>query len=195
MIPEEFSGAAIESSTSLTGRKIFLRPFQEADSARLYEAVNQSREMLKRRLNWVSEAHSQQDCLQFVQRASQEKTQGLAEHFGVFDRRAQELIGAGALTRLTTRNASRARLGVWIRADRQNHGYGAEVAKVLCEYGFRDLGLHRIYARMDPANRPYRKVLMKVGFRYEGSLRDEKKLNGRWIHQECWGLLRTEWKK
>jgi ribosomal-protein-alanine N-acetyltransferase len=55
--------------------------------------------------------------------------------------------------------------------------------------------LHRLYARIDPANRPSRKVLKKLRFRYEGTLREDKRLNGRWVHQECWGMLRSEWQR
>lgn len=40
---------------------------------------------------------------------------------------------------------------------------------------------------------PGRKVLQSLEFRYEGCLRQDLRLNGRWIDQECWGLLRAEW--
>jgi ribosomal-protein-alanine N-acetyltransferase len=88
-----------------------------------------------------------------------------------------------------------AALGAWVRSDRQDKGYAAEAGRLLVEHAFRKLGLYRIYARIDPANRPFRKVLKKLGFRYEGCLRGDRRLNGRWVDQECWGLLKAEWKR
>ncbi|MBI4052251.1 MAG: GNAT family N-acetyltransferase [Elusimicrobia bacterium] len=180
---------------SLKARRLFLRPLEESDAAALFEAVHKSREILKRRLDWISEVHSQEDSLRFIRKAVQEKTDGTGAYFGIFEKRNQELVGVAGLSLLVGQNASRAKLGMWVRSDKQNQGYATEAARSVCEYGFRDLNLHRIYARIDPANRSSRKVLMKLGFRYEGSLRDEKKLNGRWINHECWGFLKDEWKK
>ena len=90
---------------------------------------------------------------------------------------------------------AQARLGIWIRSERQDKGYGVEATRLVVEHGFRKLGLHRLYARLEPSNRVFRRVLKKLGFRYEGCLRDDKRLNGRWIDQECWGLLKAERKR
>ena len=78
---------------------------------------------------------------------------------------------------------------------RQNKGYGVEAGRLLIAHAFRRESLQKLYARLDPGNRGARKVLQRAGFRYEGCLRREKRLNGRWIDQECWGLLRSEWRK
>lgn len=135
-----------------------LRAFLQEDEEALGEAVEASRELLRRRFSWASRAD---DLAGFLARGARES----------------------------------ARLSAWVRPDRQNRGLGTEAGKLIIDHVFKSRELHRVYARIDPSNRPARRVLKKLGFRYEGCLRSERRLNGRWVDQECWGLLRSEWKK
>lgn len=178
----------------LKGRRLLLRPLTEQDSSRLFRAVDRSRASLKRRLEWAGGVLSEEDSLNFIRQSEKDFREGKAHVFGIFQKRGGELGGVSSLMRLHA-EYGRGEIGIWIREDLQGKGYGAEASKLLCDYGFHHVHLHRIYARIDPSNRPSRKVLKKTGFHYEGCLRDEKKLNRHWINQECWGLLKTEWKK
>jgi RimJ/RimL family protein N-acetyltransferase len=83
----------------------------------------------------------------------------------------------------------------WIASDRLGRGYASEAGRALAERAFKAMGVRRLFARIDPGNRAARQVFQKLGFRYEGCLRREKRLNGRWIDQECWGVLREEWRR
>jgi ribosomal-protein-alanine N-acetyltransferase len=57
-----------------------------------------------------------------------------------------------------------AKLGYAIRADHWGHGYATDAARVIIEYGFRDLRLHRITAAMGPDNEASIAVVKKFGF-------------------------------
>jgi RimJ/RimL family protein N-acetyltransferase len=178
----------------LEGRRLLLRPLDEADAAALAEAVDASRAMLKRRLRWAAEPQSVDDEKRFVAAAAGKVQKGEALVWGLFDARARRLVGVSSLDEICPEGA-RARFGIWVRSDRQDRGCAWEAGRLIAEHAFRKAGFHRLYARIDPTNRAFRKVLKKMGFRYEGCLRGDKRLNGRWIDQECWGLLRQEWKK
>lgn len=173
----------------LRGRRVVLSPLAAGDAEALFAAVEASREALRRRLRWTGAVRSPKDCLAFI------KTAGAAGRvYGLFEPRRRELVGVAALQgpRL---DEGLAELSGWVRADRRDRGCASEAARLLVESGFRKEGLHRIVARIDPVNRAARKVLQRLGFRYEGCLRREKRLNGRWIDQECWGMLKSEWKR
>lgn len=187
--------AAEEPAGALVTKRLSLRPLTSADAEVLVEALQASREMLRRRLCWVDEAHGVADEETFIRAAAEGRERGSSLVCGVFDRQGGGLLGVAALSPIATTHASKAELGAWIRVEQQDKGFGAEAARALCEYAFHKLQLHRLYARIDPTNRPSRKVLKSLHFRYEGTLREDKKLNGRWIQQECWGLLRSEWQK
>ena len=67
-------------------------------------------------------------------------------------------------------------------------GYGAEAIAALTEWGFRNLGLHRVEANIMPRNLPSRRAAAKAGFEEEGLARRYLKINGVWedhIHMVC----------
>jgi RimJ/RimL family protein N-acetyltransferase len=181
------------TETAVEGRRVLIRPLVEADTLALFEAVQASREQLRRRLAWVDAVKGPEDVAAFIRACQQ--SEGRSHVFGVLDRQSNALIGVASLERLETAHASKAQVSGWIRSDQQDRGLGTEALRLVCDHAFSRLGLHRLYARIDPANRPSRKVFKKLRFHYEGSLLEDKKLNGRWVNQECWGLLRSEWQR
>jgi|GEM_PF-2376861 len=180
-------------SDPLRGRRLVLRPLTGGDAEALFAAVDSSREVLRRRLRWAPAAGSAEDSRGFIRACSEARRRGEREDFGVFEARSAALAGVASLQSLLV-VPGLAEFSLWIRADRQNRGYGGEAGRLLIAHAFRREALQKLYARLDPANRGARKVLQRVAFRYEGCLRHEKRLNGRWIDQECWGLLRSEWR-
>lgn len=178
----------------MEGRRIVLRALTDADAEALCDAVSSSREALKRRLRWVPAVGGAEDERRFIAESAARTAAGSAAVWGIFENRAGRLAGVVSLRGLEDAERAQGRFGVWIRADRQDRGFAVEAGKLVLEFAFRRAGLHRVHARLDPANRPFRKVLKKLGLRYEGCLRSDRRLNGRWVDQECWGLLRGEWK-
>ncbi len=170
----------------LKGRPVSLRPLVEGDAEDLLDAVNSSRQALKRRLSWVSAISSTEDCRAFIRQS---------EAFAVIEAKDPGMLIGSASLQAAPILPGLAEASVWIRSDRSGRGYATQALLLLEARAFRQDALHKLYARIDPANRPGRKVLQKAGFGYEGCLRREKCLNGRWVDQECWGLLREEWKK
>lgn len=186
---------ALARAKELAGRRVRLRPLSLEDAQPLFEAVESSREALKRWLAWVPGALGVQDEAAFLRRAEEEASRGESSVWGLVEVRTGFLVGVVSLGELSPAERARGRLGVWVQADRRGRGYATEGARLLVEHAFRKLNLHRVFSRIDPTNRAGRRVLRKLGFRYEGRLRDDWKINGRWIDHECWGLLKTDWKK
>ncbi len=60
------------------------------------------------------------------------------------------------------------------------------------EYGFDALGLHRIEARVAEGNRRAERLLYRVGFRLEGTLRDALLLHGAHRNVNVFGLLSSD---
>ena len=59
-------------------------------------------------------------------------------------------------------------------------GYGAEAIAALTEWGFRNLGLHRVEANIMPRNLPSRRAVARAGFEEEGLAKRYLKINGVW---------------
>lgn len=64
-------------------------------------------------------------------------------------------------------------LGYRLRRAAWGHGYGTEVSAALVRRGFGELGVRRIYAHADEANRASWRVMEKVGLRYVRTFDDD----------------------
>jgi len=122
------------------------------------------------------------------QRTDDEQSGHLA--FAVTSRSNDQLVGAIGL-RLESLD-DRAELGYWIGVPYWGRGFATEAAGVLTTYGFQSLGLHRITAACLVRNPASRRVLEKVGFRHEGTLREHLKKWERYEDLETFGLLKSE---
>ncbi|QLG50229.1 GNAT family N-acetyltransferase [Natrinema halophilum] len=90
--------------------------------------------------------------------------------------------------------AQTAELGYWIAPDHQRQGYGSDAVERVLEYGFDQLGLHRIEARVFELNEPSRRLLESVGFTQEGIHRDVEFIDGEYQDAYWFGLLEDEWR-
>ena len=103
-----------------------------------------------------------------------------------------EVIGAGSLG-IRSREFGQGEIGYVVRSDYWGRGYGTEAARLLLEFGFTTLGLHRIFATCDPRNLASARVLEKIGMRYEGRLRDTMLIRDGWRDSLIYSLLEHEW--
>lgn len=72
-------------------------------------------------------------------------------------------------------------------------GLMLEAMIAVLTYGFTDLGLHRVEAIIDIANEPSKKLLLKLGFTYEGNLRQRYVFRDCFQDEHYFGLLQNEW--
>lgn len=73
-------------------------------------------------------------------------------------------------------------------------GYATEAAMAQLHFAFRHLKLHRVYATCDPRNAASRRVLDKIGMKFEGHFREHKRVGNRWRDSLCLAILNKEWK-
>lgn len=84
-----------------------------------------------------------------------------------------------------------------IVADRDDwhHGYGQDAAHVLCEFGFAQARLERLYANCLTVNRRAIRGCMNIGFQREGTLRSAFVMDGERLDVAVMGMLRGELKR
>lgn len=84
-------------------------------------------------------------------------------------------------------------VGYWIRTTDTGRGFGTEAAAVAIGIGFNELALHKVVLRIAVGNVASERIAEKLGFVYEGVLRDEVKVGGRWLDHTSWSMLSSEW--
>lgn len=71
-------------------------------------------------------------------------------------------------------------------------GVGTEIHSVLFQWGFETLGIEKIWAHIRTNNPAIYRVVEKLGFKIEGTLRQDKIIDGQRIDLYHIGLLRDE---
>lgn len=74
-----------------------------------------------------------------------------------------------------------------------DQGYGSEAMRRMCQYGFEELNLHRIYLRVFEGNNRGKRAYQKIGFVYEGTMREARYHRGRYWGVDFMSIIKTEW--
>ncbi|ANE43983.1 GNAT family N-acetyltransferase [Deinococcus puniceus] len=86
-----------------------------------------------------------------------------------------------------------AELGVTLAPTAQGRGLASEGLRLVLGQIFGSLGLHRVYASIDPRNQAAAALLLRAGFRHEGTTRQSYWHRGEWTDDATYGLLYSEW--
>lgn len=86
-----------------------------------------------------------------------------------------------------------ATLGYSISRHAQGNGYATEAAAAMVGALFEQAAVHRIVATIDPANAPSRRVLEKLGFRFEGRSPSSVFVRGEWGDDDRFAFLASEY--
>ena len=114
-----------------------------------------------------------------------------AAEFSVVELATGELAGDALLWGIDAHNRS-AHVGIQLRPAFRGRGLGADVVRVLCRYGFRVRGLHRLQLETLADNHAMIAVAEKLGFTREGTTRGSSWVNGRFMDDVIFGLLAEE---
>lgn len=75
-----------------------------------------------------------------------------------------------------------------------NKGIATEAVRLICGFGFQELGLNKVEAGAYETAAASWRALEKNGFKREGTLREQAYLDGKYIGVFRYGLLKNEWK-
>lgn len=112
--------------------------------------------------------------------------------FHVFRIPGETLIGAVNVTRIQRSVAQSGQLGYWLGESFSGQGHGRAAVGRVCEFCFRDLGLHRVEAAVQPENAPSITLLESLNFKPEGMARGYLKIDGKWRDHVVYAKLSSD---
>jgi RimJ/RimL family protein N-acetyltransferase len=92
-------------------------------------------------------------------------------------------------------DAAQAEIGYTVSPAYQGRGYAAEAVKAAVGYLFADLAKHRVTAAVDPDNIKSIRLLEKTGFRKEAHFMKSFYMDGQWLDDCIYAMLRDEWEQ
>ncbi len=103
------------------------------------------------------------------------------------------MIGTCTLHRIEPEHR-RAELGYILRRDHWGRGLASEALTALCNHAFGTLRLHRLEADIDPRNAGSIRLVERLGFKWEGHLRQRYFVADDIQDSAIYGLLATDWR-
>ena len=167
--------------------KLLLRQFNDHDLDNVYKGLSHpdiikyygisfsSREAAKEQLTWFSQL---------------EKT-GSGIWWAVCSPDNKTFYGAGGLNNLSTEH-KKAEIGFWLFPDFWGQGIMAEAMPLICDYGFKNFGLHRIEGLVETENIACKRAMAKLGFIHEETMKDCEIKNGQFISVDIYAKLKDE---
>ena len=86
-------------------------------------------------------------------------------------------------------------IGFIIHPDHHGHGYATEAARAVLQLAFQEVGLHRVFGRLEPRNEPSARVLEKLGMRREAHFVENEYVKGEWQSELVYAILDREWQR
>lgn len=170
-----------------------LRPFRRRDVTSVHRAVEASLPELAQWLPWAAQNYSRTVTHNFIRDSISSWNDNKAFDFAIRRHDDPDRHIGNVSVWWVSRVNRVGEIGYWVRSDETSRGIGTEVTARALEIGFREMGLHRLTLRIAVGNRPSERIAEKLGFRLEGTLRDEVRVGNRWIDHTIWGLLDREW--
>lgn len=151
-----------DSIRYLEGTRVYLRPLEMDDVDFMVQITNNDVEM--RRLTGTQTPFTRGQIEQYIQRQSQDDTR---VSFGIVRRDDDQLVGEVVINDIN-RNARSANFRIAIADEYTGNGFGTEATRLILNYGFGMLNLHRIELGAYIFNERALHVYEKVGFKREG---------------------------
>jgi RimJ/RimL family protein N-acetyltransferase len=87
-----------------------------------------------------------------------------------------------------------ASLGYFLEVGAWGQGYATEAGRAMLRWAFDTLDLNRVQAEVDTRNQASARVLEKLGFVREGTLREDCIVDGVVSDSWVYGLIRSQWR-
>lgn len=177
---------------TLETERLVLRPFRETD----YEAVHAYASVVENTQYMFWGPNDEADTRAFILQAIEQSKEIPCKnyHFAAVLKSSNRLIGACNISVLGN---DQAEVGWILHRDYWRQGFGTEMGKRIVEFGFKELGLHRIIARCDTENHGSYRVMERIGMRREvcfSEARPANKLSDKKYGDEyLYAILRDEW--
>lgn len=143
--------------------------------------------------SWVPESLESIRRFTIENAASPSFRPGIYTQLAIIKRQDGMLIGDMAV--ILKDDGAQAEIGFSLIPENQGKGYATEAVTAIINHLFYEIGLHRIFASVDPDNKKSIKLIEKLGFRLEARFKKSYLMRGSWYDDCIYGMLAEEWKE
>ncbi|MEM0995613.1 MAG: GNAT family protein [Bacteroidota bacterium] len=170
--------------------EIELRSWRNQDAPNLLELILANRAHLAEWLPWLDQRGNLQQVADYITHCQFSAISNKNRFYGIWA--DNELVGEIARTG-TSEGHFFCSMSYWLGSNAQGRGIVHRAAGRLLQFNFTEMGMNRMEIRVAMGNARSRQVVERLGFQYEGYLRQIEWLNDHFVDHEVFSLLRAEW--
>ena len=174
----------------LETKRLLLKPYNQDYAEMIFPVVSQFE--ISDTMIAIPHPYPRQAVHQWIDYLEKSAEQGTAFEFAIFSKdHTENYIGNCGLVSIS-KSHQKAEIAYFIDKKQWGKGYATEAALLMIEYGFEKLGLERIYGHCMSRNPASRKVMEKIGFKFEGTLRHAIKKDDVFEDIDLLGMTRSD---
>ena len=177
-----------------SGERVLLRHPRLEDQQEYVELVRVSRELHRpwepRSPEGAPPAASQEAFAAWLMGADDPRT----ERTLLCQRSDGAIVGRFHLNEITRGAFHSAYMSYWVGAPFAGRGLMREGMELALEHAFKNIGLHRVEANIQPTNAPSIALAKGAGFRLEGYSERYLEIAGEWADHERWAMTIEDWR-
>lgn len=174
--------------TELHTERLHLRKMKISDSPSLFKIWSDPEVTRFMNIDCFTDENQAKDMINLLDELSQDNK---AIRFSIIETDSNEIIGSCGYDSLDFENA-KAEIGFDIARAFWGRGYASEAIRSLLDNAFSALKLNRIEAQLEPENVNSIKVLQKLNFTFEGTLRQYERVDGKFKDLSIYSKLITD---
>lgn len=177
----------------LEGKNVYVKFVEETDVDSLLRLELKNKDFFQPFTGLRDELfYTYQGQLNRMREASLANIEDTGYFFLICLKETREVIGKLILSEVARGNYQSCWIGYFLDREYNGKGYMTEAVKLVVNYAFQELKLHRIEAGVMPHNTGSMKVLLKAGFHKEGIARKNVKINGSWEDHQILAIVNDE---
>lgn len=174
--------------TEIQTERLILRKMKVSDSASLFKIWSDPEVTKFMNINSFTDERQAVEMIEILNNLSLESK---AIRYSIIELESNRIIGSCGYNSIDSSNA-KAEIGYDISKDYWGKGYAQEAIQSLMDYAFNTLKFNRIEAKVEPENNNSIKVLQKLNYTFEGTMRKCEKSKGKFIDLSIFSKLTTD---
>jgi len=111
---------------------------------------------------------------------------------GIYQKASEKMLGDCGVHVIDSA-LQQVEFGITLAPSSQGQGFATEAIQALFKELFEQHNVHRIFASVDPRNRPSMMLMERLGMRQEAHFIQSLFFKGEWVDDVHFAMLRTEW--
>jgi ribosomal-protein-alanine N-acetyltransferase len=178
----------------IKGLKVYINPVHRSEVESLLELETRNKEFFNQYApNRDSDFYTLEGQVKRLEKMEENREKDLGYSFGIYLNENKELIGTIGFFKLERAPAHKAMVGYSLDKERNGKGYMTEALKLIVDFGFNQIKLHRIEAEVMPHNIASIRILENIGFHKEGIAKKNVMINGKWEDHQVLAIINDDY--